>query len=292
MKNINYKKLIQEAKNHDELNKVKNDFLAECLVRENKIAVTQLLAKINNFCDAKAMFESIAPSLISMKSGKQLINKYINIIKENKSLKTLYAYYEGLSKNETPVSKKTYITEALSLGNNINQKEYLNGVKSIIGVITESFKILGDEFVLKNVSHNETSSIIGESLCYLSSTNKNIKNLNDYIKHIDIVSENITENKNTDINVDMTLDEIISNTLTTENVNIKEIFESENKEESFKKNKQLCLEMISSEKSKTKDKEVLKKLNEIESKLSNKTYQFESFTKDMFYMTELQEMLK
>lgn len=292
MKNINYKKLIQEAKNHDELNKVKNDFLAECLVRENKIAVTQLLAKINNFCDAKAMFESIAPSLISMKSGKQLINKYINIIKENKSLKTLYAYYEGLSKNETPVSKKTYITEALSLGNNINQKEYLNGVKSIIGVITESFKILGDEFVLKNVSHNETSSIIGESLCYLSSTNKNIKNLNDYIKHIDIVSENIIENKNTDINVDMTLDEIISNTLTTENVNIKEIFESENKEESFKKNKQLCLEMISSEKSKTKDEEVLKKLNEIESKLSNKTYQFESFTKDMFYMTELQEMLK
>lgn len=292
MKNINYKKLIQEAKNHDELNKVKNDFLAECLVRENKIAVTQLLAKINNFCDAKAMFESIAPSLISMKSGKQLINKYINIIKENKSLKTLYAYYEGLSKNETPVSKKTYITEALSLGNNINQKEYLNGVKSIIGVITESFKILGDEFVLKNVSHNETSSIIGESLCYLSSTNKNIKNLNDYIKHIDIVSENITENKNTDINVDMTLDEIISNTLTTENVNIKEIFESENKEESFKKNKQLCLGMISSEKSKTKDEEVLKKLNEIESKLSNKTYQFESFTKDMFYMTELQEMLK
>lgn len=292
MKNINYKKLIQEAKNHDELNKVKNDFLAECLVRENKIAVTQLLAKINNFCDAKAMFESIAPSLISMKSGKQLINKYINIIKENKSLKTLYAYYEGLSKNETPISKKTYITEALSLGNNINQKEYLNGVKSIIGVITESFKILGDEFVLKNVSHNETSSIIGESLCYLSSTNKNIKNLNDYIKHIDIVSENITENKNTDINVDMTLDEIISNALTTENVNIKEIFESENKEESFNKNKQLCLEMISSEKTKTKDEEVLKKLNEIESKLSNKTYQFESFTKDMFYMTELQEMLK
>lgn len=292
MKNINYKKLIQEAKNHDELNKVKNDFLAECLVRENKIAVMQLLTKINNFCDAKAMFESIAPSLISTKSGKQLINNYVNIIKENKSLKTLYAYYEGLCKNETPISKKTYITEALSLGNNINQKEYLNGVKSIIGVITESFKVLGDEFVLKNISHNETSSIIGESLYYLSSTNKNIKNLNDYIKHIDIVSENITESKNTDIDIDMTLDEIISNTLTSENVNIKEIFESENKEESFKKTKQICLEMISSEKTKTKDEDILNKLTEIESKLSNKTYQFETFTKDMFYMTELQEMLK
>ena len=77
------------------------------MFREKKIAVTQLLAKINNFCDAKAMFESIAPSLISMKSGKQLINKYINIIKENKSLKTLYMLImKGLNKNETPVSKK------------------------------------------------------------------------------------------------------------------------------------------------------------------------------------------
>lgn len=292
MENTNYRKLIQEAKNHHDLNKIKNDFLAECSLREDKINVTQLLGKITNFCDAKAMFESVAPSLMSKKNGKQLINQYVNIVKENKSLKTLYAYYEGLNKNETPISKKTYITEALSLGSKINQKEYLNGLKSVIGVIAESFKVLGDKFILENISHNKTCSIIGESLHYLSSTNKNIKNLNEYIKHIDIVSENITENKKTDINIDMTLDEIISDGLTTESINIKEIFESENKEEIFKKTKQICLEMISTEKKNTNDTEILNKLNEIESKLSKKTYLFESFTKDMFYMTELQEMLK
>ena len=103
MENTNYRKLIQEAKNHDDLNKIKNDFLAECSLREDKINVTQLLGKITNFCDAKAMFESVAPSLMSKKNGKQLINQYVNIVKENKSLKTLYAYYEGLNKNETPI---------------------------------------------------------------------------------------------------------------------------------------------------------------------------------------------
>ena len=70
------------------------------------------------------------------------------------------------------------------------------------------------------------------------------------------------------------------------------IFETENKEESFNKTKNICLEMISNQKKQATDIEIRSKLNEMEVKLNKKNYNFDSYTKDMLYMTELQEVLK
>ena len=291
MKN-NYKKLIQEATTFEELDSLKEEFLNECTIRENKIKVGLLLNNINNICDAKHLFESIVVALLPKKEGKKLINNYVNTIKENKSLKTIYTYQEGLNKNDSSDSKKSYITEALSLGNIINNEEYYNGLKNIINIISESFKLLGDKFILENVSLDKTTSKIGDSLYYLSSTKKSIKNLNEYIEHINIVCDNKIEKITECINVDSPLHDIVSS-LTFENVNnkIDNIFECNDKEEVFKKNKQLCLNMISEQKKLTEDTDVLNKLNDIENKLNKKVYQFESYTKDMIYMTELQEVL-
>ena len=50
--------------------------------------------------------------------------------------------------------------------------------------------------------------------------------------------------------------------------------------------------MINNQKSLTQDKEVLFKLTEMENKLQNKNYSYDTFTKDVFYMKELQDVLK
>lgn len=293
MSNTNYKQAILKANTIEELNSVKNAFLSECDKRENKIKISNILQKVGNFGSAKNMFESMIVSLLPKKDGKKLINKYVSTIKENKSLKTIYTYIEGLNENKTVDSKKVYITEALSLASPINYNEYVKGVGDIISIITEAFDVLGDEFVLNNVVYNPTSDLIGESLTYLSTSQKNIKNLNEYINHLDIVTEKSNKNISENINVDSTLEDIVSEMKQNmKGTDVSNIFETENKAEAFQENKQVCLEMISRQKNSTTDTEIIAKLNEMEEKLSKKQYTFETYTKDMLYMTELQEVLK
>ena len=292
-KQNDYIQIIKSIKNMDEMNELKNNFLNECKKHENKIAVSNILHNIDNFCSAKTIFETLAPSLLSKKNGKNIINKYVNIIKENKSLKTIYAYYEGLKYNKTPETKKNYIVEALSISKPINYNEYVKGVGDILNVISESFKLLGYDYVLENIKNDVSSSTINESLLYLSTTKKNIKNLNEYISHLNKVTNDINESKTNDINVNLSLEEVVSEMNAKINTdNIDSIFTTENKEGSFKECKDICLEMIKKQKNNTTDNEIISKLLEMETKLLKKQYVYETFTKDMIYMKELQEVLK
>ena len=284
---------IKKANSISELKQIKENFLNECAKQEKRILVNEMLNNINDFVTAKVVFESLASNLLYKTDGKYLINKYTKIIKENKSLKTLYSYNEGLNNNNTSESKKAFINEALSIGESINKSEYNNGLKKLINLISESFDILGDDFVLENVKIDNKTKLIGESLHYISSTKKTIKNLNEYMSHVNTVSEIVTENVNTDIDVDLTLEDVVSNiknTIVTENMY--NIFNTDDKEATFKETKKICMEMISKQKSSSNDSEIINELNKMEEKLGKKQYTFETFTKDMLYMTELQEVLK
>lgn len=284
---------ILKANTLEELAQVKASFLAECEKREQKITVSNILSEIGNFCGAKVMFESLIIPLMGKKGGKTLVNKYTKTIKENKSLKTLYTYYEGLKENDSSDSKKTYITEALSLTTPINYNEYVKGVGDIVSLISEAFKMLGNDFVLKNISNDKKATIIGESLVYLATTKKSIKNLNEYMSHIDNVSDNIVESVTNKINIDSTLEDIVSEMKqTNEKINVNGIFNTDDKEKTFSEAKQKCLDIITERKSLSNDNEIIVKLNEMYDKLSNKKYTFDTYTKDMLYMTELQEVLK
>ena len=284
---------IKKANSISELNKVKESLLNECEKQEKRILVNEMLSNINDFITAKVVFESLASSLLYKTEGKHLINTYTNIIKENKSLKTLYSYSEGLNRNNTSDSKKEYINEALSIGEYINNTEYYNGLKKLLNLISESFNILGDEFVLENVKIDNKTKLIGESLRYISSTKKTIKNLNEYMSHVNTVSEIVTENTTTEINPNLTLEDVVSSikkTAVTEN--LYNIFNTNDKESTFKETKKICMEMISKQKSQSNDNEIISELNKMEDKLSKKQYTFETFTNDMLYMTELQDVLK
>lgn len=276
----------------DELSKIKESFISECKKREQKILVSNVLGKIENFSGAQSMFESLIIPLMKYKNGKQLINRYVSVIKENKSLKTLYAYREGLKENSTPESKKAYIKEALSLTEPVCYDEYVKGVGEIVGLISEAFKVVGDEYVLENVQHDEVSNSIGDSLLYLSTTTKDIKNLNEYISHIENVSEVILENKKCDIDVNLTLDKIVEEIKEKSNKqSVSDIFETVDKEKAFCDAKNECLALIKEKKDIETDVEIINKLLEMEDRLNKKLYNFGTFTKDMLHMTELKEVL-
>ena len=291
--NKKYTQIIQTAKTISGLEQIKEDFLLECKKHEQKIKVSNIISEIDNFCTAKHVFESIVVPLMNKKGSKGLINAYIKTIKENKSLRTLYAYHEGLNENKTPDSKKFYITEALAISNPINHNEYVKGIGDIVGFISEGFKMLGDEYVLENVAIKPELKQICESLLFLSTTKKNIVNLNEYMAHVDNVTNTIAEAKKEEINTDLTLSEIVNEMKGKQDASVVDmVFNTDNKENTFNEVKSVCLEMISKQKNTTQDTDIYNKLNEMETKLSKKEYAFETFTKDMLYMTELQEVLK
>jgi len=287
-------KTIKKTNTLEELSSLKEKFLHECNLQENKIKVANIIANIGNFIDAKRIFEAVTPSLLKKKQGKALINSYVSTIKENRSLKTLYALYEGLKDNKTTEDKKNYITEALVISEPLSSDEYISGMKNIVKNITESFKLLGDEFVLENIKEDKTSTMIGESLIYLLTTKRNIRNLNEHMMHVNNVSEVLCESTKGEINVDKTLEEIVTGLKENASIgkNIDSIFETDDKEQTFDETKKVCLEMISKQKSLSNDNEIITKLTEMENKLSVKAYNFESFTKDMIYMNDLKEVLK
>lgn len=294
MDKTNFSKLIQNTKTFDELETLKQGFLKECEEHRNTIAVANLLGTIRNFGDAKVMFESIIPSLLGKKGGKTLINKYTKTIKENKSLKTIYAYHEGIKDNTTPESKKNYLTEALSIGNKINTTEYNDGLKKIVSLLSEGFKMIGDKTVLDIVTINDETRIVNESIDYLASTPKTVKNINKYISCVNAASETLVESKqNDEFNVDVTLDEMLQNKNNSNAQNVMEsIFDdSSDKEATFEKTKTDCLTMIKEQRNSCKDAEISTKLDEMAQKLSKKSYNYDTYTKDMLFMSELQEVL-
>ena len=77
----NYIKLIHNTKTFDELESLKQGFLKECDIQHKHIAVANILGSIDNFGDAKMMFESLVPSILNKKEGKTLINNYTKTIK-------------------------------------------------------------------------------------------------------------------------------------------------------------------------------------------------------------------
>ena len=291
--NKNIYKIFSNINSFDELENVKNTFLIECEKHHDKLTVNNLVESINNITDAQSIFESIIPSLMSKKDGKKYINGYINILKENESLKTIYSLYEGLKRSNDSDSKKIFITEALSLSKPIDIKEYDKGIEKIKCFFKETFEMLGSKIVLNTIKIDNDSKLIGESLCYLSTTKKNIKNLNEYFKHINIVSNVLNEEINNNIDVNLTLNDIVKNINENSQItDISDLLTSNDKLSTFTNLKENCLKMLKEYKTVATDNDVILKLTEMEIKLNEKQYNYQSFTKDILYMCELNEILK
>ena len=296
MNKNNYTNIIQKAKTFEDLEALKQGFLAECERQHNKIAMGERIMSIKSFGDIKMMFESLIPSLLGKKEGKTIIRNYINTIKENQELTTLFGYHEGLKDNNTPESKKHYITEALSLSKPLNEKKLVKGLEKLVKTLCEAVDIIEAEEALKSSEISQKQQIMNESLQYLATTKKKLNNLNEYMNKVEIVSDFITESKTEkEIDVDNTLEEISNSLLCKESKDnlVDKIFnETEDKEKVFNEQKSVCLEMIKKQKSCSQDAAVVSKLNKMENKLNERSYNYDTYTTDMLHMTDLQNVLK
>lgn len=285
---------IKNTFSRSELSKLQEQFANECAEQDCRLQVAERIGEIRSFGDIKMMFESLIPSLLGKPNGKRLINAYTRTIKENKSLKTLYGIYDGINENTDSNKRRVFMQEALGLCENFDNVQYLEGMRSLSKLISESMRELSPSLVLEKTNLQNTDKCVNESILYLVSNKKTLKNLNDYTRHMEIVTECKAPAVTPSFNANEDIASVLESFKAEKENNpsaILGIFESDNKEETFLNMKQQCLEAIQKQKKSSQDSVTLRKLTEMEKKLEAKTYCFESYTKDMINMTDLQSVL-
>ena len=200
-------------KDNISLEEIKDAFIK---VLDEHIEIDNFQKLINNIPNLGmgeiiTLYESISEKLLESKSGRNVIKNYINIIKENEDLKNVYSFYNFIKMSNINENHEACLNEAINCIGTINKKNYQNGVKKLGEIVSEGV-------LTSKISRNEINSILENTnsiysdIDFILFNKKNIKTINEHVKHKNNVVNYLMENKN-----------IKSETNTNNNISNKEI---------------------------------------------------------------------
>lgn len=247
----------------------------------------------------KECFENFAPVLFESSEGRKLIKRYTNTIKESEELNKLHSIYESIRKTSKDSDIDFLINGIIS--ENINVKnDLLVKDKKILGdILAEAYLYLGDK---ANELLPEENSSLDNAIKFITENKKTIKNMSSYSSAVKVIREeiekhdfkNITESKDIDSVANELMkrfNEKYGNELTEEEKTVvKELSESNNKEEVFNKYKEVCANKINEAKEnyqKTGDIDSANKLTSIMEQVSKKVYVEETVENDICNFIEI-----
>lgn len=219
----------------------------------------------------KESFEMISPELFKTKKGKEIINSYISLIKENRNLYILHSIYESFRKIDK--NSIDFFADSLLENDEKITSDYDKDVKRLSRVLSEGFLMTKVKESSLPIEKEETNT----ALLYLASNSKNLNNISE-------INEAIRTLKTNEDNVKTSMDEEIkkfnekySKQLTEEEL---ELITKENRKEIFEYYKNKCSlkldECIRIEK-----KENKLALMEIKDKITKKEFDNDSFINDI-----------
>lgn len=290
---------IKSIKNIDELTSLQQALNEAC---EERRVVLNVNDEANNlefpsYLFIKESFENMADKLFTSKKGRKLIGRYIREHKNNKELSKLFHIYENISKADKTINTITLIQEMKNMVGNINDEKLNKGVESLKAIIRESYKVIGVE--AKNLLSENTNNDICQYVDYVFKNDVKIDNVVKYNKCINEIKNHIDKNsvsgvQFTSVNVN-NIDEAYkryNEILSEDNVIIKEIKESANKQDVFEKYKAECLTVLEQSIKTDIDQASCDKLFEFKTKIMNKTYNEETLGLDIANFIELKETIK
>ena len=202
----------------------------------------------------KECFETLSPKLFETKEGKKIIKNYINFVKSNKNISSLYAIYENIRKSNKNTDVDFLIESLTKQDWGINKENLSSDVENFGNILAEAYIYLGNE--VDEMLPKENSEL--SNAIYFISENKPSKtNLYEYSTAVKVIKENIinseSENKifeNNDLDgiaekMLKEFNEKYSSELTEEEAAaLKELSLSENREKVFNKYKESCKNKI------------------------------------------------
>jgi hypothetical protein len=251
----------------------------------------------------KECFEAISPVLFNLPNGKILINKYTNLVKDNKNLSSLHKIHEAIRKagKDTDVD---FLTKSLSETNwNIDKNTVNEDVKKLGTILAEAYITLGsetDEYLPKE------DEKLYKAISYIAENKLSRNNLVEHSYAIKIIKEsianketgeNIFEEKDLDKLAKELLDEFNSkysgNLSEDEIAVLKEIASNENREDVFNKYKDSCIVKITEARKKfdeNGDEKSSERLKNIMEQVKGKNYCLETVGDDICNIIELSKI--
>lgn len=150
---------------------------------------TEVIGENYNFGKTYNVLKENSEKLYQTKSGRRTLANAIKLIKENKLLKTqfdVYKAFEGMSSN---VDIDAYLNEAIQYVPELNKGELQQANKKLYNVLKEG-KV---DF---NVKINNELKNLYESIEFIMTNSKNIRNIDKFQLAESIIKEHIQNNIN------------------------------------------------------------------------------------------------
>lgn len=298
-----FKDIINEFKNVKSIESFRKEINEECDKRIERINLLEEADKLSNksFGYIKECFESISPKLFESVDGKKIINKYTSTIKSSNNLNTLHTVYENIRKSGKNSDIDFIINNIIAENFDLDKKKTDKEIKELGNILAEGYIFLGET---KNSLIPEENEKLNNAVKFITENKKTMKNLSEFSSAVKVIREEIEEHdnvvshhiseKNIDEMAEMLVREFNEKYLDKLNDEekklVKELSESNNKEEVFNKYKDICSTKITEAKNnfeKEGNIESVKKLNNLFEQISNKVYVEETLTKDLFNFIEM-----
>lgn len=290
---------INSFKNIDELKEFQAKINEAC---ENKMLELNVKneakeLELPSYLFIKESFENMSDTLFTTEKGRKLIGRYIKEHKNNKELNKMFHIYENLSKADKTINVINMIQGMKEMVGEINEKKLSIGIENLKKIIRESYVLIGVN--AKNLLSENKNKELPNYVNYVFTNTLKMDNMVKYNKCINEIKAFVDNNAITEVSFKsptrVDIDECYARyneLLTDESDIVKEIRESVNKEDVFRKYKESCLAAIESTISSNIHQDTCDKLYEFKTRIMNKNYNEETLGEDISNFIELENTVK
>ncbi len=261
----------------DKIAKINEDYdkkqaaAIEKLAEERAMAIARETVN-NTITNLKAMsvgniitiFENVSPYVLKTRGGKNTINDFMNLMKEDKNLRNSYALKENIVPGETVADPREFISEAIAVAKeNTDRKSFNKSKMRLVNLVSEALKNVSPIKIYEKIDIDEETRRINDNIETLLWGDRSIKNAANRTNSINEAIDFITRKQTV----------------------------TESREDVFEEYKEKCITSIN-EAWETADAAVRIKLTEIRERISKKEYSELTADNDIKYMKELIETVK
>lgn len=272
----------------------------------------RLEEKINSFknlgfSDLLVLFEGVSETILNNKNGKKIVKEYVKLMKESASLNKAYSINKLINSDVNTIDNEMLIKESFELCKDVNLDDYKKDLSKLSGIVSEAIKI-------SEISVNEINTLLEaksevlNSVDYLFENRKTFKNISQYVENMSKVTkylnENISKNVSDKIDSTISINDVVKGINESadiaedewkkdliERITLSNLANKPN-EELFNEYKSECLDALKRVINEDGiDLGFKSKMLNMETKLSDKKYNEETFNEDVSNLAELKNTL-
>ena len=285
----------------ESLNKVIDKKITQQLLAEKMASL-----KGKSFGVLNDLFESVLDELYDTTAGKKVIGSYVKLLRENEAIKAVYKVYESINSPKTNDSTVAAYVIA-DICESVNKAKLKEGEAKMYEIVCEALKhcdaitsaevesiITENKDINKRIDYLTHKSNKSNVSC-LNERANSIKEISDYIKDNEIITENVVNENVNSKDLLSELQSLLESTGTEWGkqtlMDLSFCYMSDGKKEDlFESYKEKCLGTID-ELLEDSDADKASRLTTMKNQLNEKKYNEETVLDDLFKLAELNNTL-